>query len=107
MLNTIGDQSVNPVMLNKTHQAAWYRVLPKSAIVVVIISVVNLVIMLIRGYMAELSLRDSGFTIIALEPISRGVFLVGHRRHFSPQHQVLDLADLNSDKRMGAIRLEL
>jgi uncharacterized membrane protein YidH (DUF202 family) len=55
-------------MLNKIHKAAWYRALPKSAVVLVIIAVVNLVVMLVRGYMAELAMRDSEFTISHWSP---------------------------------------
>lgn len=63
-------------MLNKTHQTAWCQALPKSAVVLVIISVVNFVVMLVRGYMAELALRDSGFTISHWSPYRAESFLL-------------------------------
>jgi len=47
---------------------AWHRSLTKVAVILVIVAVVNVLVMLIRGHLAELELRNSGFSISHWSP---------------------------------------
>jgi hypothetical protein len=55
-------------VISKTQIVNWIRSLPTAVPILIVISVVNVVAMFIRGYLAELELRNSGFSISHWSP---------------------------------------
>ena len=55
-------------MINKNKKATWYRSVPKASLLLVIVSVANFLVMLVRGYLAEIEMSRSGFFISEWTP---------------------------------------